>query len=263
MTILDRIIANKKIELSIKLNLFPINFLEKSLIFDKPTKSLVKILKSSNSGIIAEHKRRSPSKQNINNSLSVVDVVKGYGSSGACGISILTDMKYFGGSIEDLILARASSKLPLLRKDFIINEYQIIEAKAYGADVILLISSVLSQNEIRNLSLFAKSLNLEVLVEVHDLSELNKSVMPSIDILGVNNRNLKTFEVNLDNSRKLAEKIPDEFLKISESGINNPKSIKDLKKHGYKGFLVGENFMKRNNPGETAFKFIKKIEDEI
>ncbi len=263
MTILDRIIANKKIELSIKMNLFPVNFLEKSLIFDKPTKSLVKILKSSNSGIIAEHKRRSPSKQNINNSLSVVDVVKGYGSSGACGISILTDMKYFGGSIEDLILARASSKLPLLRKDFIINEYQIIEAKAYGADVILLISSVLSQNEIRNLSLFAKSLNLEVLVEVHDLSELNKSVMPSIDILGVNNRNLKTFEVNLDNSRKLAEKIPDEFLKISESGINNPKSIKDLKKHGYKGFLVGENFMKTNNPGETAFKFIKKIEDEI
>ena len=263
MTILDRIIANKKIELSIKMNLFPVNFLEKSLIFDKPTKSLVKILKSSNSGIIAEHKRRSPSKQNINNSLSVVDVVKGYGSSGACGISILTDMKYFGGSIEDLILARASSKLPLLRKDFIINEYQIIEAKAYGADVILLISSVLSQNQIRNLSLFAKSLNLEVLVEVHDFSELNKSVMPSIDILGVNNRNLKTFEVNLDNSRKLAEKIPDEFLKISESGINNPKSIKDLKKHGYKGFLVGENFMKTNNPGETAFKFIKKIEDEI
>lgn len=263
MTILDRIIADKKNELSVKMNLFPITYLEKSPAFEKPTKSLVKILKNSNSGIIAEHKRRSPSKQNINNSLSLIDVVKGYESSGASGISILTDIKYFGGSIEDLSLARASTKLPLLRKDFIVNEYQILEAKAYGADVILLISSVLSKNEIRNLSLFAKSLSLEVLLEVHDLKELNKSIMPSIDIFGVNNRNLKTFEVNLDNSKILAEKIPKEFVKISESGINEYKSIIDLKKYGYEGFLIGENFMKTNNPGKSASRFIKKIENEI
>ena len=263
MTILDKIIADKKTESAIRKMLFPIAYLEKSPLFEKPTISLVKNLLNSNTGIIAEHKRRSPSKQNINNSLSVVDVVKGYESSGACGISILTDMKYFGGSIEDLNLARASSKLPLLRKDFIINEYQIIEAKAHGADVILLISSILSQNEIRNLSIFAKKLGLEVLLEVHNLDELNKSIMPSIDLFGVNNRNLKNFEVNLDNSRILASKIPNEFIKISESGINNIKSIIDLKKYGYQGFLVGENFMKANNPGESAFEFIKKIENEI
>ena len=263
MTILDRIIADKKNEISIRKKLFPISYFEKSPIFEKTAISLFANLKNSNSGIIAEHKRRSPSKQNINNSLSIIDVVKGYESSGACGISILTDGKYFGGSLEDLNIAKASSKLPILRKDFIISEYQIIEAKAHGADLILLIASILTRKEIKNLSIFAKSLNLEVLLEVHDINEINKAIMPSLDFLGVNNRNLKTFEVNLNTSRELADKIPDDFVKVSESGINNSQSIIDLKTYGYKGFLIGENFMKTKNPGKSATQFIKKIENEI
>ena len=263
MTILDRIIADKKNEISIRKKLFPISYFEKSPIFEKTTISLFSNLKNSNSGIIAEHKRRSPSKQNINNSLSIIDVVKGYESSGACGISILTDGKYFGGSLEDLNIAKASSKLPILRKDFIISEYQIVEAKAHGADLILLIASILTRKEIKNLSIFAKSLNLEVLLEVHDINEINKAIMPSLDFLGVNNRNLKTFEVNLNTSRELADKIPDDFIKVSESGINNSQSIIDLKTYGYKGFLIGENFMKTKNPGKNATQFIKKIENEI
>ena len=263
MTILDRIIADKKNEISIRKKLFPISYFEKSPIFEKTTISLFANLKNSNSGIIAEHKRRSPSKQNINNSLSIIDVVKGYESSGACGISILTDGKYFGGSLEDLNIAKASSKLPILRKDFIISEYQIVEAKAHGADLILLIASILTRKEIKNLSIFAKSLSLEVLLEVHDINEINKAIMPSLDFLGVNNRNLKTFEVNLNTSRELADKIPDDFIKVSESGINNSQSIIDLKTYGYKGFLIGENFMKTKNPGKSATQFIKKIENEI
>mgnify|MGYP006079737357 FL=1 len=263
MTILDEIIADKKIEVSIRKKLFPVFYLEKSPLFEKSIISLSKCLLKSKSGIISEHKRRSPSKQNINNSLSVIDVVKGYDSSGVCGISILTDGKYFGGSLEDLNIARASTKLPLLRKDFVIDEFQIIEAKAHGADVILLIASILNQKEIKHLSTFAKSLDLEVLLEVHDLDELTKSIMPSLDLIGVNNRNLKNFQVNLGASKRLAEKIPDEFIKVSESGISSSETIIDLKTYGYKGFLVGENFMKTDNPGKSAFEFIKKIENEI
>jgi len=145
----------------------------------------------------------------------------------------------------------------------VIDEFQIIEAKSHGADVILLIASILSQKEIKLLSTFAKSLGLEVLLEVHNLEELNKSIMPSLDLIGVNNRNLKSFEVNLNTSKTLANNIPNEFIKISESGINNSETIIDLKTYGFRGFLVGENFMKTENPGESSFKFIKKIEDEI
>jgi indole-3-glycerol phosphate synthase len=147
-----------------------------------------------------------------------------------------------------------------LRKEFIIDEYQIIEAKAHGADAILLIAGILNRTEIFQLSNTAKGFGLEVLLEVHNLKELKKSVMPSIDIIGVNNRNLKTFEVSLDTSRVLIEEIPDDFVKISESGISEVTAIKDLRSHGYQGFLVGENFMKTDNPGEAAHKFIKQIE---
>ena len=175
------------------------------------------------------------------------------------GMSVLTDGKYFSGSLEDLILSRSIISLPLLRKDFVIDEYQIIEAKANGADVILLIAAILSRNEIKNFSSLANNLGLEVLLEVHNLEEIEKSIMPTIDLFGVNNRNLKTFEVSLETSKSLAEKIPDQFLKVSESGISDPNSIKELIKFGYKGFLIGENFMKSDHPGNTAKDFIKKI----
>ena len=160
-------------------------------------------------------------------------------------------------------LARADTKFPLLRKEFIINEYQIIEAKAHGADVILLIAAILSQREIKIFSELAQSLNLDVLLEVHNLEELQKAVMPSLDMLGVNNRNLKTFEVSLDISKSLSEKIPDDFVKVSESGISQIESIVELKKFGYKGFLIGENFMKTDDPGKHASSFINKLRQDL
>ena len=259
MNILDKIIADKRKEVALRKQLIPVSQLEQSVLFDRKSPSLAQALRDSDTGIIAEHKRRSPSRQVINHNLNVQDVAMGYESAGACGMSVLTDGKYFGGSLDDLLLARATSNFPLLRKEFMIDEYQILEAKAYGADVILLIAAVLSQSEIKHLSEFTKKLGMDVLLEVHNLEELHKSIMPSLDMLGVNNRNLKTFEVSLDISKNLSAKIPDEFVKVSESGISTIEAIKELKPYGYQGFLIGENFMKTDNPGASAAEFIHKL----
>ncbi|AOZ98285.1 indole-3-glycerol phosphate synthase TrpC [Flavobacterium commune] len=260
MNILDRIIVDKKREVILKKSIIPVSQLEASVFFGKKAISLSNNLRNSNSGIIAEHKRRSPSKAEINYGFTVEEVVKGYESAGACGISVLTDGKYFGGSLDDLLLARASVNIPLLRKEFIVDEYQILEAKAHGADLILLIAAVLTREEIKSLSEFAKSLGLEVLLEVHNQEELEKSITPTLDMIGVNNRNLKTFEVSLDFSKQLAHQIPDEFVKVSESGISSIDAINELKPYGYKGFLIGENFMKTDNAGKAATEFIEKLE---
>ena len=260
MTILDKIVADKYKEIELKQSLVPIQNLEQTSLFDKKTISLLERLRSSNTGIIAEYKRRSPSKDIINNSETVEDVASGYEKAGACGMSILTDKKYFGGTLDDLLIGRQSCTLPLLRKEFIIKEYQIIEAKAHGADLILLIAAILTNLEIKRFSELAKSLGLEVLLEVHNEEEINKSIMPSIDMIGVNNRNLKTFEVNLETSKQLAPKIPNDFIKVSESGISNILAIRELKEYGYQGFLIGENFMKTDNPGKSAETFIKQLE---
>jgi indole-3-glycerol phosphate synthase len=259
MNILDRIILDKRREVELKKSLIPVSQLEHAALFDSRTVSLSKILRSSQTGIIAEHKRRSPSKSEINYNFTVEEVVKGYESAGVCGISVLTDGKYFGGSLDDLLLARASVNVPLLRKEFIVDEYQILEAKAHGADLILLIAAVLTREEIKQLSEFAESLGLEVLLEVHNLEELRKSIMPSLNMIGVNNRNLKTFEVSLDFSKALASEIPNEFVKVSESGISSIEAINELKPYGYKGFLIGENFMKTDNAGLSAKEFISKL----
>ena len=260
MNIIDKIVADKRVEVDHRKSLFPAGYWETAPLFDRPSNSLAERLRASDSGIIAEHKRRSPSKQNINSSLTLTDVAKGYEKAGVCGMSVLTDLKYFGGALEDLNQARAVTQFPLLRKEFIIDEYQLIEAKAHGTDVILLIAAVLSRKEIEQLSNAAKSLGLDVLLEVHNLEELEKSIMASLDMIGVNNRNLKTFEVSLDTSKSLGEKIPDEFIKVSESGISTVEAIKDLKNYGYQGFLVGENFMKTQDPGLAALDFIKQLE---
>lgn len=260
MNILDKIIADKYKEVALKKKLISSKDLEKFPLFELNTHSLKSALNNSTSGIIAEHKRRSPSKAVINQDLNVQDVATGYEQAGVCGISVLTDAKYFGGSLDDLILARASVKMPLLRKEFIIDEYQLLEAKANGADVILLIAAVLERDQIKALSEFARSLSLEVLLEVHNLEELEKSLMPSLDMLGVNNRNLKSFEVSTDISKDLSEKIPSEFLKVSESGISSVDAILDLKNYGYRGFLIGENFMKTEDPGKYALEFISELE---
>jgi len=260
MDILSKIVADKYKEVALKKLLIPIKQLEASSMFQRATFSLANALRNSKTGIIAEHKRRSPSKGTINQNTNVGQVAKAYQKAGVCGMSVLTDIKYFGGSLEDLQLARASVEMPLLRKEFIIDEYQIVEAKANGADVILLIAAVLSKEEIKQFSELAKSLNLDVLLEVHNEEELHKSIMPSLDMLGVNNRNLKTFEVSLNTSKTLSNMIPDDFVKVSESGISSVEAIQDLKQFGYQGFLIGENFMKTDNPGKSASDFIKLLE---
>lgn len=257
--ILDKIIADKRKEVSLKKLLIPTSQLDASILTVRETVSLKNNLLKSTSGIIAEHKRRSPSKSEISYAFSVDNVVSSYTDAGVCGISILTDGKYFGGSLDDLLLARATTNLPLLRKDFVIDEYQILEAKAYGADLILLIASCLTPTEIKRFAAFAKSLQLEVLLEVHDLQELQRSITPNLDMIGVNNRNLKTFEVSLNNSIELSDKIPSDFVKVSESGITTAQDVLSLQQNGYKGFLIGENFMKSANPREVASAFIAAI----
>lgn len=256
MDILSRIVIDKRREVALKQQLFPVNSLEQSPLFERPTHSVTALLKSKGWGLIAEYKRRSPSKTVINQSHSVEDVAQGYEHAGVCGMSVLTDGKYFGGSLDDLVLARASCNLPLLRKEFIIDPYQIIEAKAYGADVILLIAAILSPKELKTLSELAQSLSLEVLLEVHDETELQASIMPSLNLIGVNNRNLKTFEVSLETSKRLSSKIPNDFIKVSESGISEVSAVKSLREYGYQGFLIGEHFMKTENPGKSAQTFI-------
>ncbi len=259
MDILEKIVADKRQEIDLKKQLISTNELEKFPLFQRKSPSLANALKEAEVGIIAEHKRRSPSRAVINNSLDVHKVAQGYEKAGASGMSVLTDGKYFGGSLDDLILARSAADLPLLRKDFTIDEYQIIEAKAYGADVILLIAAVLGRNEIQKFSELATSLGMEVLLEVHNLEELNNSLVPGIQMLGVNNRNLKTFEVDLDTSRELSQHIPDTMVKVSESGISSSEAIINLQEFGYQGFLVGEHFMKTDDPGKSAEEFIYTI----
>lgn len=259
MTILDQICAYKRLEVAAKKDIFPQAILERSPYFKRTHVSLSKSLQGSGSGVIGEHKRRSPSRAVINDKISLPEVIQGYQKAGVSGISILTDTRYFGGSLDDLLLARKTSGLPLLRKDFIVDPYQIFEAKAYGADVILLIAACLTALELQSFSKLAKDLGLEILVEIHNEPELTKALTASVDIIGVNNRNLKTFEVSLDNSRFLAELIPDTCVKISESGIDHPEVIHELKKYGYRGFLMGEHFMKQNDPGEAAKNFIQQL----
>jgi len=263
MKILDKIVEDKKIEINKLLSNSSISKLENSHLFSRKCISLKESIKNNNSGIICEFKRRSPSNQNINYISSLSDVVSGYEEAGAAGLSILTNKKYFDGDTQDIIDIREISNLPILRKEFIISEYQVIEAKSIGSDAILLIASILSEEEIIGYSSLAKSIGLEVLLEIHSEDELYKISGDDIDIVGVNNRNLDTLEIDLNNSIELYGKIPSKFVKISESGISKVESILKLKEVGYNGFLIGEKFMKTNNPMESAYDFIKKIENEI
>ena len=259
MSILKNIVIDLKKELKLKKSIIPVSEYEKMSLFARNTISMRDSIKKNNFGIIAEFKRRSPSKNEINNKLSVHEVCRNYQIFGASGLSILTNLKYFGGSLEDLALARSACTLPILRKDFIIDEYQIYEAKAFGADTILLISSILTRDEIANLSKKAKELKLEVLLEVHNNEELKEGLVEDVDIIGVNNRNLKSFKTDINISEKLFNQIPDKFLKISESGLNNDNSIKKLKEIGYQGFLIGEKFMISSDPGKELKKTLENL----
>lgn len=257
MNILDRIVVDKKKEVAQRKSLFPTSYWEQSPLFERPCVSMATHLIDKGIGILAEHKRRSPSKAVINQSESVTDIVKAYTQAGAAGISVLTDSKYFGGCLDDLVLARSVTQLPLLRKEFILDDYQLVEAKAHGADAILLIASVLDRKAIKSLSETAQSLGLEVLLEVHNEAELQKALMPSLNLLGVNNRDLKAFEVRLETSQELASLIPDEFVKVSESGINDPQAVRELRTYGFRGFLIGEHFMRAENSGRFTHEFIQ------
>ena len=257
MNSLERIIADKYREVASRKRAQPPAQLEKSPYFSRPTFSLKSfLLDPSKSGIITEFKRQSPSKGLINGSSSVEDVTKGYEQAGASALSILTDSDYFGGSTEDLMRARPLVNCPILRKDFVVDEYQILEAKAMGADCILLIAAALSPQEISTLAAFAKGLQLEVLMEVHSLEELERSFCDTLDVVGVNNRDLKTFQVSLDTSLALVDKIPAQVVKISESGISDPRTLVEFRKAGFDGFLIGENFMKTAQPEQAAAAFI-------
>lgn len=254
MNILETIIAEKRREVSQRKAAVPEAQLEQHELFKKLPLSLKRSLKDvERTGIIAEFKRASPSKGIINETAAVRDVTAAYARSGASGISVLTDEPFFKGSLRDLEAA-VNLPVPVLRKDFMIDDYQIVEAKAYGASVILLIAACLSAREVKKLAAFAKSLRLEVLLELHTEDELDH-ICSDVDLVGINNRNLKTFSVDLDHSVRLAEKIDQSFLKIAESGIRSASDIDFLKQHGFDGFLIGETFMKQHDPGLAFQQF--------
>jgi len=260
MTILDKIVEKKKIEVAEAKTKVSLTELEQYPLFNRTCYSLKdSILHPQRTGIIAEFKRASPSKGLINGTSSVQDVVKGYQDAGASAISVLTDPDFFQGSLADITAAREVLTIPLLRKEFIVDRYQIAEAKAYGADIILLIAACLSPEEIEEFSSYAKSLELNVLLEVHNEEELVANIFDTIDAIGVNNRNLKDFIVSLDHSYDLVNKIPNSYIKVSESGISDPQTIKDLKRKGFDSFLIGENFMKTADPATAIKEFVALI----
>ena len=260
MNILDKINENKRREIAEAREKVTVDQLKESPYFNRPINSLkAALLAEGASGIIAEFKTQSPSKGVINEEAEVSEVTAAYVSAGASGLSVLTDEAYFGGSFEDLAKARwANPKAPILRKDFMLDSYQIFEAKAHGADMILLIAESLSKQLLLELTQTAKEIGLEVLVEIHSAEELEK-LNPMVDLVGVNNRNLKTFAVDINTSIRLSEMIPAQFVKISESGISNPESIAQLRAAGFKGFLIGETFMKTEDPGKACTEFIANM----
>lgn len=261
MTILEKIVAYKKEEVAQVKKEISAHALETSIYFDAPCLSLKHFLTHPDkSGIIAEFKRKSPSKGMINETEDVVEVTNGYVKGNVSGLSILTDEHFFGGGNEYLQSARLFNHIPILRKEFIIDDYQVLEAKAIGADVILLIAECLSKQEVIDLAKLAKGIGLEVLMEIHSEEQLEKC-NPYIDIVGVNNRNLKTFKVDIQHSVDLFGKISNDFVKISESGISDPRTIVSLKKVGFQGFLIGENFMKSQNPEKACQSFIEAINE--
>jgi len=260
--VLNNIINYKKQEVKTNKELYPVKLLETSIYYETPTVSLKKyLLRKDKFGIIAEFKRKSPSKGTINQYANIEEVSLGYMQAGASALSILTDTHFFGGKNEDLTIARKFNYCPILRKDFIIDEYQLIEARSIGADAILLIAACLNASELKNLAAFAKSIGLETIMEVHDKNELFK-LNQYIDIVGVNNRDLKSFQVSVKKSLDIYNEIPCDFLRISESGLNKTDTIIQLKKTGYNGFLIGEYFMKHALPQLACEKLIRKLKIE-
>ena len=260
MNILDKIVHHKRKELAELQQHLATKELERSPLFDLPRHSLSERLNVPGaSGIIAEYKRKSPSQGIINGKAQVKTTVQGYQEAGVSGVSILTDGQFFMGEKADVEQARSILNIPILRKDFMLNEFQILEARAMGADVILLIAAILNPQEIQELASFAHSLELEVLMEVHNEEELKRSLNDHIDLVGVNNRNLKDFTVDIQTSLNLSSSIPDAFTKVAESGLSDPKEVIRLREAGFKGFLMGQRFMETEDPGGACREFVERV----
>jgi indole-3-glycerol phosphate synthase len=261
MNILDRIVDHKRKEVAERKRVVTTSTLEGNDFFSRSTVSMKAALTGKGSkGIIAEFKRKSPSKGMINEHASPEETTRGYVQAGASALSVLTDAEFFAGASDDLSRARRANTCPILRKDFMIDEYQIVEAKSIGADAILLIAAVLEPAELRKFAAFAQGLGMEVLLEVHNEAELESNLDAGADLIGVNNRDLKSFVVSTEVSKRLAPLIPAQAVKVSESGISNADTIRDLRKYGYQGFLIGETFMKQASPSLAAAEFIRELQ---
>lgn len=259
MNILETIAADAREATESRAAQTPYAILEKSTFFSRKTISLYdKLTSPGASGIIAEFKRKSPSKGVINNITDPVPLVSGYAKAGASAISVLTEEKWFGGSADDLTAARSQANIPLLRKDFITTEYHVVESKSIGADIILLIAALMTPEEVRSLATLAHSLGLQTLLEIHNIEEIGH-ITEHVDYIGVNNRNLKDFTVDTGLSATLAKALPDNKIWITESGLNNPEEVLRLSKAGFKGFLMGERFMKHPDPAAELKKFIGEL----
>ncbi len=256
--ILSEIIANKRFEVDLQKQSISLEQLEETASEDMPKRSMKQALISSPSGIIAEFKRRSPSKGWIKEKARPEEIVPSYAMAGASALSILTDEKFFGGTLKDIRQVRPLVDIPILRKDFIIDEYQLYQAKIVGANAVLLIAAALEREKCRQLTEKAHSLGLEVLLEIHSIDEL-PYISPDIDMVGVNNRNLGTFFTDVENSFRLAAQLPQDTVLVSESGISAPDTVKRLRKAGFRGFLIGETFMRTVQPGETLHRFINSL----
>jgi indole-3-glycerol phosphate synthase len=258
MNILEKIIAHKTGEVKIQKSKVKLEELKSTEFFSGKTLSLREfLLDETKTGIIAEFKRKSPSKGIINGDADVIKITNAYSTLGASGLSVLTDENFFGGSKEDLKKARTNNT-PILRKDFMIDPYQFYEAKSIGADVILLIAACLTPTQVQEFAALSKELGLEVLLEIHSEQEL-EHICDDVDFVGVNNRNLKTFEVDINTSLQLFPHIPKDKLAIAESGISNVDTIVTLKEAGFKGFLIGENFMKQPDPTIAFADFVTEL----
>ena len=260
--ILQEIVAHKRVELEQQKALVPPRELyarvERLMADGIRERSMSRALADSPYGIIAEFKRKSPSKGWIHEDAKPMDVVPMYAAGGASALSILTDREYFGGTLDFIPQVRASVDIPILRKEFIVDEYQLFEARNAGADAVLLIAADLSKEECRTLTRTAHDLKLEVLLEMHSEQELDYLECDP-DMAGINNRNLGTFHTDVANSFRLAEKMSTEAVKVSESGISNPDTVRLLRAAGFRGFLMGECFMKEQDPGLALENFIKAI----
>jgi len=259
MNILEKIVLEKRKQVEEDKQMVPLHVLERAIYFSRECASLKEyIFRNDKSGIITEIKKKSPALGAINPEINVESLAAAYTLAGASAISVLTDNKFFGGCNADLQVARENTSIPILRKDFVIDEYQVVEAKSIGADIILLIAAILTKEEIAQFTELAHRLGMEVILEVHAEKELEK-IYDKVDVIGINNRNLETMQIDIATSKSMAKLIPAGCIKISESGIENPEIVLELKQSGYDGFLIGSHFMKHTDPGKACADFIQQI----